>query len=123
VRLRFKQRHSFETMSDSAAADFVTIAKVGAIPEGEGRSFQVADRLVAVFLLNGQYYAIDDLCPHMGASLGAGSLDQDGTVTCPWHAWRFRVRDGKWADNPRLGVDTFEIRVLGDEIQIRPAIS
>ncbi|HEX5470515.1 MAG TPA: Rieske (2Fe-2S) protein [Lacipirellulaceae bacterium] len=102
-------------------SDFITIAKVGAIPEGEGRSFQVGDRLVAVFLRGGRYFAIDDLCPHMGASLGAGYLDDQGVVTCPWHAWRFCVRDGKWADNPRLAVDTFQVRVVGDEIQVRLA--
>jgi nitrite reductase (NADH) small subunit len=108
-------------MTDSASGnnDFVTVAKVGAIPEGEGRSFQVGNRLVAVFLYQGRYLAIDDLCPHMGASLGAGYLDEEGIVTCPWHAWRFCVRDGKWADNPRLSVDTFEVRVVGDEIQVR----
>jgi len=105
--------------SDSGNNDFVIVAKVGAIPEGEGRSFQVGDRLVAVFLHEGRYLAIDDLCPHMGASLGAGYLDDEGVVTCPWHAWRFCVRDGKWADNPRLAVDTFEVRVAGDEIQVR----
>jgi nitrite reductase (NADH) small subunit/3-phenylpropionate/trans-cinnamate dioxygenase ferredoxin subunit len=108
-------------MSDSPGRsdDFVTVAKVGAIPEGEGRSFQVGDRLVAIFQYQGKYLAIDDLCPHMGASLGAGYLDEDGIVTCPWHAWRFCVRDGKWADNPRLAVDTFEVRVEGDKIQVR----
>ena len=102
-------------------SEYLTIAKVGAIPEGEGRSFQVGDRLVAVFLHQGRYLAIDDLCPHMGASLGAGYLDDEGVVTCPWHAWRFCVRDGKWADNPRLGVDTFEVRVASDQIQVRLA--
>jgi nitrite reductase (NADH) small subunit len=106
-------------MSESSDADFVTVAKVGTIPEGEGRSFQVGERLVAVFNQNGQYLAMDDLCPHMGASLGAGYLDQEGVVTCPWHAWRFCVRDGKWADNPRLSVDTFHVRIVGDEIQVR----
>ena len=99
--------------------DFVTVAKVGAIPEGEGRSFQVGDRLVAVFLQNGRYFAIDDLCPHMGASLGAGYVDEEGIVTCPWHAWRFCISDGKWADNPRLAVDTFEVRIQDDAIQVR----
>lgn len=99
---------------------FITVAKVGAIPEGEGASFQVGDRLVAVFNHNGEFKAIDDLCPHMGASLGAGYLDEEGIVTCPWHAWRFNVCTGKWADNPRLGVDTFDVRVKGDEIQVRP---
>ena len=105
---------------DAKDAEFVTVAKVGAIPEGEGASFQVGQRLVAVFNYQGQYLAIDDLCPHMGASLGAGYLDDEGVVTCPWHAWRFSVCNGKWADNPRLSIDTFEVRVVGDEIQVRP---
>ena len=104
---------------DSTNDGFVTVAKVGAIPEGQGASFQVGNRLVAVFNYRGQYLAIDDLCPHMGASLGAGYLDEEGIVTCPWHAWRFNVCNGKWADNPCLGVDTFEVRVQGDEIQVR----
>ncbi len=104
---------------ESKEAEFVTVAKVGAIPDGEGASFQVGKRLVAVFNFRGRYLAIDDLCPHMGASLGAGHLDEVGVVTCPWHAWRFNACDGKWADNPRLAVDTFEARVVGDEIQVR----
>ena len=102
--------------------EFVTVARVGDIPEGEGASFQVGDRLVAVFLHQGRYLAIDDLCPHMGASLGAGYLDEEGVVTCPWHAWRFCVGDGRWCDNPRLAVDTFDVRVVGDEIQVRAAL-
>jgi nitrite reductase (NADH) small subunit/3-phenylpropionate/trans-cinnamate dioxygenase ferredoxin subunit len=100
-------------------SEYITVAKVGSIPEGEGASFQIGQRLVAIFNYQGRYLAIDDICPHMGASLGAGYLDEEGVVTCPWHAWRFRVCDGKWADNPRLSVDTFEVRVQGDEIQVR----
>ncbi|REJ68604.1 MAG: Rieske (2Fe-2S) protein [Planctomycetota bacterium] len=99
-------------------SEFVTVAKVGAIPEGEGATFTVGDRLVAVFLTDGKYHAIDDLCPHMGASLGEGHVE-DGVVSCPWHAWRFRVSDGTWCDNPKLGVDCFEVRIEGDEIQVR----
>jgi nitrite reductase/ring-hydroxylating ferredoxin subunit len=108
-----------EPSPESNDAPFVTVAKVGAIPEGEGASFQVGKRLVAVFNHQGTYLAIDDLCPHMGASLGAGHLDEEGVVTCPWHAWRFNTCSGKWADNPRLSVDTFEVRVVGEEIQVR----
>ena len=99
-------------------AEFVTVAQVGSIPEGEGVSFPVADRIVAIFNDAGQYFAIDDVCPHMGASLSAGPL-VDGVVTCPWHAWRFKVCDGTWCDNPRLKVDRFEIRFQDDQIQVR----
>jgi len=98
-------------------SDFVTVAKVGAIPEGEGMTFTVGERLLAVFCIDGQYQAIDDLCPHMGASLAQGHVE-DGVVACPWHAWRFRVSDGTWCDNPKLKVSCYEVRVEGDEIQV-----
>ena len=100
-------------------SDFVTVAKVDAIPEGQGATFPLGDRLVAVFRRGGEYFAIDDLCPHMGASLGAGEMDEEGVVTCPWHAWRFDVCDGTWCDNPRLKIDVYEVRVEGEEIQVR----
>src|SRR3712207_6734760 len=97
---------------------FRTVTKVGSIAEGQGSTFAIGDRLVAVFLHDREYFAIDDLCPHMGASLGADELDDEGVVTCPWHAWRFRVREGAWCDNPRIKISSFPVRVLGDEIQV-----
>lgn len=99
-------------------SEYQTVARVGSIAEGRGQTFPVGGRLVAVFLWQGNYYAIDDLCPHMGASLGAGEICQ-GAVACPWHAWRFSVTDGTWLDNPKLRVDRFECRVVGEEIQVR----
>jgi len=97
---------------------FVTVAKVGSIPEGQGATLPVDGRLIAVFNRGGTYHAIDDICPHMGASLGAGQLDEDGAVICPWHAWRFSVCDGTWCDNPSLKIDAFSLRIEGDEIQV-----
>lgn len=99
-------------------SEFVTVAQVGTIPEGEGKTFNVDGRLVAVFYDGGEYFAIDDVCPHMGASLGAGAVE-DGAVSCPWHAWRFRICDGTWQDNPKIKIDSFDIRVEGNDIQVR----
>jgi nitrite reductase (NADH) small subunit len=98
-------------------AEFVTVAKVGAIPDGQGITVVVGERLVAVFNEGGNYSAIDDVCPHMGASLGAGEV-YEGMVVCPWHAWRFKTSDGTWCDSPRIKIDSFETRVVGDEIQV-----
>lgn len=97
--------------------EYVTVTRVGSIPEGSGASFAVKGRMVAVFNDHGTYQAIDDFCPHMGASLAVGQLE-DGIVSCPWHAWRFRVCDGTWCDNPRIRIDQFSVRVVGDEIQV-----
>jgi nitrite reductase (NADH) small subunit/3-phenylpropionate/trans-cinnamate dioxygenase ferredoxin subunit len=97
---------------------FTPVARVGEFPAGEGRTYEAGGRLVAVFFDGGGYHAMDDLCPHMGASLGSGPF-VDGVVTCPWHAWRFRACDGAWCDNEKLKVEVFEVRVEGDKIAVR----
>ena len=101
-------------------SEFTSVAKVGDIPEGEARSFPVNGRMVAVFNSAGEYYAINDTCPHMGASLATGHLEDDA-VTCPWHAWRYSIKDGTWLDNPNpeLATDCFSIRIEGDDIQVQ----
>lgn len=105
---------------DGEMAEFSKVAMVGQIPEGEGRTFQVGQTLVAVFLKNGEYFAINDTCPHMGASLGEGFLEGD-QVICPWHAWRFCIKDGLWMDNPKSKTknETYPVRVEGNEIQVQ----
>ena len=99
--------------------EYQTVAEVGDIPEGEARSFRVNGRIVGVFLIGGEYFAINDLCPHMGASLSEGYVEGHA-VSCPWHAWRFSVKDGTWLDNPgsKTKTDCFQVRVQGDEIQV-----
>jgi nitrite reductase (NADH) small subunit/3-phenylpropionate/trans-cinnamate dioxygenase ferredoxin subunit len=100
------------------SATFRTVCRVGELIEGQCRVIAAGNKLIAVFNQGGNYYAIDDVCPHMGASLGDGYVE-DGVVTCPWHAWRFRLADGAWADNPRLKIGSYSVRVVGDEIQVQ----
>lgn len=99
-------------------SEFTTVAKVGSIPEGGSMAVTVGDVIVAIFNADGKYYAINDFCPHMGASLAEGHVE-DGVVTCPWHAWRFCIRDGTWCDNPVIATDCYEIRVVGEDIQLK----
>jgi nitrite reductase (NADH) small subunit/3-phenylpropionate/trans-cinnamate dioxygenase ferredoxin subunit len=98
--------------------DFTTVAKVSDIAEGQGQAFPVGGQMVAVFNEGGTFFAIDDFCPHMGASLAGGYMDK-GIVTCPWHAWRFCIHDGRWCDNPKVKIGSYECRVVNDEIQVR----
>ena len=98
---------------------YQTVARVGEIPEGEGRSFEVDGRFIAVILDQGVYYAIDDDCPHQGAPLCDGIV-ADKAVTCTWHGWRFSLEDGRWLDSPKskVRVGTYPVRVVGEEIQV-----
>lgn len=107
-----------ETVPSLPETPFTPVAKVGDILPGQGQAYAVGGRMVAIFNEDGKYFAIDDFCPHMGASLAGGHLEE-GEVTCPWHAWRFCIHDGKWCDNPKVKVDAFEVRVEGDQIEVK----
>jgi len=98
--------------------EFQTVCQVNDLTDGEGMTVTVGTKLIAVFREAGQFYAIDDVCPHMGASLSGGYL-QEGIVTCPWHAWRFRLKDGAWADNPKIKIGCYPVRVEGDNVQVQ----
>ena len=99
-------------------AEFKTVCRVAEVPEGEGKTVVVGRQLIAVFRSGGEYHAIDDVCPHMGASLSGGYVE-DGIVTCPWHAWRFRLQDGAWADNPRIKIGCYPVRVEDGHVQVQ----
>ncbi len=99
--------------------EFLAVAKLGDIPDGEGRSYPVNGTMIAIFFVNDEYHAIGDACPHMGAPLAGGYVEGEA-VTCPWHAWRFCIKDGTWLDNPRpeLAVPSYEVRIEGDDILV-----
>src|SRR5262245_21257144 len=98
--------------------EFQTVCKVGDLADGEGMTVTVGPKLIAVFREGGEFFAIDDMCPHMGASLSGGYV-KDGIVTCPWHAWRFRLKDGAWADCPKVKIGCYPVRVEGEDVQVQ----
>jgi nitrite reductase (NADH) small subunit/3-phenylpropionate/trans-cinnamate dioxygenase ferredoxin subunit len=98
-------------------AELHTVCKLGELPDGDSKVVQAGNRLIAVFNDGGKFCAIDDCCPHMGASLAGGHVE-NGIVTCPWHAWRFRLSDGTWADNPRIKTGAYPVTVVGDEVKV-----
>ena len=99
-------------------AEFVAVAKVGEIPECQSKTVVVGDRRVSVFCWQGEYYALADECPHMGAPLGTGDV-RDGMVVCDRHLWAFRLADGVCPESMRLKAETFEVRVEDGEVRVR----
>ncbi len=91
------------------------VGKVGQLADGQSGTVVVDGKTVAIFRVGEAYYAIDDMCPHMGASLSGGFVE-NGIVTCPWHFWRFRLEDGAWADNPRIKIGCYKVTVVGEDI-------
>ena len=100
--------------------EFITVARVGEIPDGEGRGFDVNDVAVGVFNCGGRLLAVGDVCTHADALLHEGSVDRIRcTVECPLHSTEFDLRTGEVLTPPATEpVRTFSVRVQGDEIQV-----
>ena len=65
-------------------SDFQLVCKVGDIPDPGKEIFEVDDRFVVLFHVDGQFYALDDVCTHDGGPLGEGFLE-GYTIACPRH--------------------------------------
>ena len=88
----------------------VKIAAVGDVPGGEGRVIEAAGRELALFNVDGQFFAISNRCPHRDGPLGEGDLESR-VVTCPWHGWRWDVTTGANVNNPAVTVACFLVTV------------
>jgi nitrite reductase/ring-hydroxylating ferredoxin subunit/uncharacterized membrane protein len=79
--------------------DFVAVGSPADFPEGEMRVVDAGSMQVLMVRRGGRLHAISDICSHAGGPLHEGSLDGD-VVTCPWHASRFRIADGRVEEGP-----------------------
>ena len=86
------------------------LAKVSDLPAGRGLRVRVGERELALFLLDGEVFALDDHCPHKGGPLGEGFCE-NGQVFCPLHGWAFDIRTGACAEVPARPATKIPVRV------------
>ena len=98
-------------------ANFVKVAQTDEIPAGQGKCVEVEGKRIAIFNVDGAFYALDDVCPHQGGPLGEGEL-MGTTVTCPWHGWEYDVTTGINLFDTDVKQDQFEVKVEGDDILV-----
>jgi nitrite reductase (NADH) small subunit len=98
-------------------SEFHSVADVSSLPPGHGRSVHIKGREFALYNVDGQFYAIDDRCPHRGAPLGAGTCEH-GRVFCSLHGWEFDLKTGACLSNAEKPVKTYPTRVENGQVQI-----
>lgn len=102
-------------------SDWIDVATVGEIAPGTCYIVDVDGAAVAVFNIEGEYYAIEDVCTHDGGDLTSGWLEGD-QIVCPRHGARFCVRTGAALTAPAFEpTATFPVRVQDGTIQVRDA--
>jgi len=96
----------------------VRVADVGEIAPGTSKIVDVDGLAVALFNVEGEFFAIDNTCPHVGGALGDGPLEDD-TVMCPWHGWKYNVKTGQACGAPKDDpVACFKVTVSGSDIMV-----
>lgn len=99
-------------------AEFVKIAKASEIEPGHARFIDVHGKQIALFNVDGQYFALDNTCTHKGGPLAEGDIS-GYQVTCPWHHAAFDVRTGEVLGPPaRQPVARYSVRVTGGVIEV-----
>ena len=96
---------------------FVKVGFLSKLPPGSVTEVEIAGRTLALCNAGGTIHALDGVCPHAGGPLGQGAL-HDCMLVCPWHAWEYDCRSGENDFDPTIRVDTFPVRVEGDDILV-----
>ena len=99
-------------------AKLIKIAEAKDVPPGQAAAFTVEGQRIALFNVDGTYYAIADICTHVGGPLSEGNV-QGTKVTCPWHGADFDLKTGAVLGPPaKEGVSSYKVVVEGDDIKV-----
>lgn len=96
---------------------WVRVAAVRDVAPGTARTVLAGDLRLALFRQGDEFHALDDSCPHRGASLGEGLL-AGGRIICPWHSWTFDIRTGQNPHAPEVVVTRYTTRVAEEGVEI-----
>lgn len=98
---------------------YVFVSNLEDLPQGKGRVFKVEGKTLALFRIDDRCFAINDICPHQGASLGKGRL-KGFVVACPWHHQQFDIRTGFGPDGGGYCVVNYDVHVTNGQVFVCP---
>ena len=101
----------------STSSNFVKVANLDELAEEKPRAIRVEGQSIALFKHNGNIYATDNQCPHMGYPLTRGRV-RGGVLTCDWHGWSYDMGGGGCFTGGCDDLSTFPVEVREDEIYI-----
>jgi len=99
-------------------AEWIDVKPAAELPAGKWQAAYVGGFKIAIFNIDGEFYAIENICTHDSGELSGGILEGD-QIICPRHGARFSVKTGAVLSPPAYeDVETFAVRVAGEMLQI-----
>jgi nitrite reductase (NADH) small subunit len=100
-----------------ATRELATVARADDIPPGTAHAVTAGEREIALFNVDGTFYATAGKCLHLGGPIGEGHLD-GCVITCPWHGWQYDVRTGENEFDRAIALETFEVVVEDGDVKV-----
>ena len=98
--------------------EFVRALAATDVAPGQCVEVSVGGKPVALYNVDGTFYATSNTCIHRGGPLGQGALDGP-VVLCPWHEWSWDVRTGENTANPELKIPTYPVKVEDGQVLVQ----
>jgi len=114
---------SAQQMKDLAPASsngLTVVAEVAEVPPGSSKRIYLGTDAIALFNVDGKFFACSDRCTHGRASLSEGTVDPATCIlTCPWHGGQFELATGKPAGGPPVvPIKTYQVKIEGARILV-----
>ncbi len=104
-------------------------------PAGSHRVVQIRKLKIGVFNIDGEFFALPNICPHQFGPLSEGGVSgtmactlannwnhewiKDGEIlTCPWHGIEFDIKSGRALASPKLKVRHYQIAVENGQVKL-----
>lgn len=98
--------------------NFVQVCSIDDLPIGKGKRFIISGEEVAVFKVNDNVFALNNICPHQHTPIIYDGFLEDNYIVCPSHGWKFNLRTGNQPDG-RKGLTSHPVEIRGSEIFVR----
>ena len=97
--------------------EYIRVIGTEEVLPGTGQVVEIQGHTIAIFNVDGTFYATDNTCAHRGGPLGEGELEGD-VVTCPWHGWKYNIKTGISLTTPSASVKTYQVKGEGIDVTI-----
>jgi nitrite reductase/ring-hydroxylating ferredoxin subunit len=97
---------------------YKNICPLNQLKDREGKRFIVDDIEIALIKVDGEVFALSNICPHQHNTLIYDGFVEDEYIICPAHGWMFNLRTGKTPSDTN-GLDSYDVKIIDDQVYVK----